>query len=77
MSCDLSIVSLVTYEGSAFIVLFLDMRNMVSSHFLTVCTVQVSVLVSATKRTSIEGHVQFSCDFSLQLLGCRHVRQYW
>ena len=46
MSCDICIVLLMTYEGSAFIALFLDMRNVVSSHFLTVCTVQVSVPVS-------------------------------
>ena len=42
--------------AAPFIVLFLDMRNVVSSHFLTVCTVQISVLVLATKRTSMEGH---------------------
>ena len=51
VSCDLSIVFLVTYEGSAFIVLFLDMRNVILSHFLTVCTVQVSVRGFATKRS--------------------------
>ena len=43
VSCDFSIVLQVTYEESAFIVLFLDMRNAVSSHFLTACAVQVSV----------------------------------
>ena len=60
MSCDLSIVLHVTYEGSAFAALFLDMRNAISSHFLTACTVQVSVRVFATKRTRkrtrLEGH---------------------
>ena len=56
VSCDLSIVFLVTYEGPAFIVLFLDTYNVVSSHFLTVCTMQVSVPAFATKRTSMEGH---------------------
>ena len=32
-SCDLSIVLHMTYEGSASVVLFLDVRNAVSSHF--------------------------------------------
>ena len=53
---DLSTVLRTTYEGSVFIVLFLDMRNVVSCHFLTVCTVQVSVPVFSTERSSIEGH---------------------
>ena len=53
MSCDLSIVLHVAYEGSALIVLFLDMRNAVSSHFVTV---QVSVQVFTTKKTRMEGH---------------------
>ena len=43
---------------SAFIVLFLDMRNAVSSYFPTVslCTVQVSVQVFANKITKLEGY---------------------
>ena len=47
-------------QGSAVIVLFLDMRNVGSSRFLTVCTVLVSMQVFATKRTRkrtrMEGH---------------------
>ena len=46
----------MTYEGPDFIVLSLDMCNVASSHFLTVCTLKISVLVSAIKRTSMEGH---------------------
>ena len=70
----------MAYEGSAFIVLFPDMCNVVSSHFLTVCTVQVSVLVFVTKRTRLsmegqnlyvifvckdcKGHQKLDCTFS-------------
>ena len=46
----------MTHEGSAFISLLLDMRNVVSSHFRTVCTGHVSVPIFSTKRTSMEGH---------------------
>ena len=60
---------IMTYEGSAFIALFLDMRNVVSSHFLTVCTVQVSVLVLQPR----EQVWKATRSLSLQSLGCRHV----
>ena len=70
MSCDPSIVLHVTHEGPAFIVLFLDMRNAVSSHFLTVCTVQVSVYAGFRNQGNQNGRPQFVRDLNLQSLGC-------
>ena len=65
MSCDLSTVLHIRREGSAFIALYLDISSAVSSHFLTMYTVQVSVQVFATKKAKMEGHnlyVTLVCD---------------